>query len=154
MKEIQELLELTKKRAEKAEMMVEELKLKKEKAQTHVAPPVANIEKPGPDRKVEEDESEDQTEESTLLQTTGGGIFGDTEGVEDQTFTIPDPPHSYPSPKGRRGRQTIEKGGEVVKVGWKIAQRRGVKQKKGGKTIPVRERTVAPVRRMTKLMRR
>ena len=151
MKETQNLLEISKKRADEAEKMVEELK---KKAQTHTIPPVATTEKPGPDRKVEEDESEDQTEESTLLQTTGGGIFGDTEGVEDQTFTIPDPPHSYPSPKGRRGKQIIEKGGEVVKVGWKIAQRRGVKQKKEGKTIPVRERTVAPARRMTKLMRR
>ena len=96
MKEIQELLELTKKRAERAERMVEELK--KEKAQTHVAPPVANIEKPGPDGKVEEDESEDQTVDTTMLQTTGGGIYGDTEGDDNETFTVPDPPPTPPPP--------------------------------------------------------
>ena len=77
---------------------------------------MANIEKPGPDRKVEEEESEDQAEESTLLQTTGGGIFGDTEGAEDQTFSVPDPSLLLPLPqrekknvdnrKGRRGSKS------------------------------------------------
>ena len=83
--------------------MVDELK--KGKAQTHLQPPVANIEKPGPDRKVEEDESEDQTVDSTLLQTTGGGIYGDTEGADDETFTMQDPPPTSPPPlKGEEDR--------------------------------------------------
>ena len=120
LKDTQRLLEISKKRAEDAEKMVDELK--KEKAQTHLPPPVANIEKPRPDRKVEEDESEDQTVDTTLLQTTGGGIYGDTEGGENETFPMPDPP---PSPRGKEREQVRRRGEGVVRVDLEIALKMG-----------------------------
>ena len=95
LKDTYRLLETSNKRAEEAERKLDEFK-KKEEAQAQVQPPVANIEEPGPCRKVEEAESEDPTVESTLLQTTGG-VYGDTEG--DETFTMPPPP---PPPEGKK----------------------------------------------------
>ena len=89
------------KRAEEAERRCEELG-KNVEAQAQGRPPVANIEEPGPSRKVEEAEPEDPTVESSQLQTTGG-IYGDTEG--DETFTKPAPP---PSPRGKK--EDMEKG--------------------------------------------
>ena len=83
---------------------------------------MANIEKPGPDRKVEEDESEDHTAENTLLQTTGG-IYGDTEGEE--TFTMPDPPP--PSPRGKEREQVRRRGEEAARVDLKIALKMGAR---------------------------
>ena len=98
LKDTQRLLEISKKRAEDAERKIDELI--KGEAQVQYQPPVANIEKPGPDRKVEEVESEDHTADNTLLQTTGG-INGDTEGDTegDETFTMPDPPLLPPEGK-------------------------------------------------------
>ena len=109
LKDSKRLLETSNKRAEEAERKIDELK-KEVEAQAQVQPPVANIEEPGPCRKVEEAESEDPTVESTLLQTTGG-VYGDTEG--DETFTMPAPP---PSPRGKERGQVRRRGGEVARV--------------------------------------
>ena len=89
------LIDTSNKRAEEAERRCGELG-KKVEAQAQGQPPVANIEEPGPCRKVEEAEPEDPTVESSHLQTTGG-IYGDTEG--DETFTKPAPP---PPPEGKK----------------------------------------------------
>ena len=88
LKKSYKLVDDSNKRAEEAERRCEELG-KNVETQAQGRPPVANIEEPGPSRKVEEAEPEDPTVESSQLQTTGG-IYGDTEG--DETFTKPAPP--------------------------------------------------------------
>ena len=88
------LIDTSNKRVEEAERRCGEFG-KKIEAQVQGQPPVANIEEPGPSRRVEEVEPEDPTVESSQLQTTGG-IYGDTEG--DETFTKPAPP---PPPEGK-----------------------------------------------------
>ena len=87
-----------------------------------------------------------------MLQTTGGGIYGDTEGDDNETFTMPDPPHSS-SPKGRKRKQAKGRGGEVAKVDLKIALKMGVRQMKEERTILVKERIAALTRKMISLMR-
>ena len=62
----------------------------KEGAKAQRNPPVAEQEKPGPQKEVEEVELRDSTLESTYseFQTTTGGIAGDSEGDLD-SFSVP-----------------------------------------------------------------
>merc|ERR1712121_491248 len=81
-KDMQKILDEMRDRAERAERSAEELKKEKkgriEKTQTQVTPPVAGLEKPGPpvatlekpghESMLEEEESDIQGEDNTLLQ--------------------------------------------------------------------------------------
>ena len=65
---------------------------------------MAELEKPGHQNEVEEAEFEDSTLDSTILQTTTGGVAGDSEG--DESFSVP-----APLPKRERERgKTLKKG--------------------------------------------
>ena len=114
-KDIQDSLNKMRERAERAEKSVDEMKkekkVKKDKAQTQTKPPVAIQEKPGPEDQGEEEESEDHLDDSTLLQTPGGGVLADTEET-DHTFTVPPVPQRRQSGRRRssksRGRESSE----------------------------------------------
>merc|ERR1711895_416749 len=104
-KDMQKYLDEMRDRAERAEKSAEELKKEKkgrsEKTHTQMTPPVAELEKPRPlvathekpeqVSMIEEEESDNQGEDNTLLQTTGGGACADIEDT-DHKFTEPEVP--------------------------------------------------------------
>merc|ERR1711895_163992 len=80
LKDTKAQLELMTKKSEDTKKLLDEYL--KSNPQTHTSPPVTIFKEPGPYRKVEEEVSIDMGEESTSLQSTGGGTLGDTEDSE------------------------------------------------------------------------
>merc|ERR1711895_216692 len=80
----------------------------KSNSQTHTSPPVAIFKEPGPYRKVEEEVSIDMGEESTSLQSTGGGTLGDTEDSESTPSMTGTIPKSRRIPKIRKRDKSSE----------------------------------------------
>merc|ERR1712121_519943 len=90
LKDTKAQLELMTKKAEDTKKLLDEYL--KSNSQTHTSPPVAIFKEPEPYRKAEEEVSIEMGEESTSLQSTGGGTLGDTEDSESTpslTGTIP-----------------------------------------------------------------
>ena len=116
-KDMQKYVDEMRNRAERAEKLAEELKKEKkgksEKTNAQMTPPVAELEKPKPllathekpkqGSMIEEEESDNQGEDNTLLQTTGGGACADLEDT-DHKFTEPEAPQ-----KRRTGRKKSSK---------------------------------------------
>ena len=118
-KDMQKYVDEMRNRAERAEKLAEELKKEKkgksEKTNAQMTPPVAEHEKPKPllathekpkqESMIEEEESDNQGEDNTLLQTTGGGACADLENTDtDHKFTEPEAPQ-----KRRTGRKKSSK---------------------------------------------
>ena len=100
LKETKTQLNTITKKAEETKSILDEFM--KDKTQTQTSPSVAVFKEPGPYRKGEEDVSVDLGEESTCLQSTGGGILGDTEDTESTPSTTGTIPKSKRIPKIRK----------------------------------------------------
>merc|ERR1711888_474361 len=121
-KDMQKYVDEMRNRAERAEKLADELKKEKKgnngKTNAQRTPPVAEPEKPKPllaihekpiqESMIEEEESDIQEEDNTLLQTPGGGAYANIEDT-DHKFAKPVIPQEK---RTRRKKISKDKRGE------------------------------------------